>query len=105
MGNLAEQEDTAITKREFESLKDSVQVSEQENGLIEVRTLMNRKQLELMKALLFDDNYDNVDEVQSKLFEFGSTVHSTDYVGRRIFICLFHMVQGMKQQKLTASVH
>ena len=102
--NTLRKGERTITKKEFEKLKNSIQLSEQGNGMVEVKTLMNRQQLDLMKALLFEDDPDNVDDIQSKLYEFGSTVHSTDYIGRRLFICLFHMVQGMKQQQLAGTV-
>ncbi|MCC8168019.1 MAG: hypothetical protein LIO37_01585 [Clostridiales bacterium] len=90
-----------MSRKEYEKLKDSIHVSVQENGLVEVRTVMSEKQLDLIQSILFEDSGNSIDDIQLKLFEFGSTVHSTDYIGRRIFICMFHMLQGMKIQRVS----
>lgn len=63
-------------------------MEEQENGLVEIRCRMKTEQVALLEKILLVSDFQDFEQLENDIFEFGRTVSTKDYLGRKIFVCM-----------------
>lgn len=66
----------------------------QENGMIEVRFQMRPEQIVILKSILYESDFMDVEQIKDKVYSFGRTVKAKDLFGRDLFVFMATLIRG-----------
>lgn len=81
-------------ERTGRQLSDWLYTEEQDDGFVELRYRMKCEQAELLNNILFQSDYNDLEQMREKIYKFGRSLNTKDLLGRAFFVCMATIIHN-----------